>query len=83
MGLNRGHPLVGERIGVMIRANPDFISIDGTEGGINYGPGILADDLGLPSLPALCRTVEFLKRKGVKDRISVIISGGLYTPGHF
>lgn len=72
-----------KELAVLIRADPDFISIDGMEGGINYGPGILADDLGLPSLPALCRTVEFLKRKGVKDRISVIISGGLYTPGHF
>jgi glutamate synthase domain-containing protein 2 len=75
--------LLEKELEIMIRANPDFISIDGAEGGINFGPGILADDLGLPCLPALCRAVEFLKKKGVKDQISLIISGGLFTPGHF
>ena len=75
--------LLEEELTLIARANPDFISIDGAEAGINFSPGILADDLGLPTLPALCRTVEFLKREGLRDSISLIISGGLYTPGHF
>jgi len=72
-----------EELEIILRANPDFITIDGSEAGINFGPGILADDLGLPTLPALCRTVEFLKRKGLKEKISLIIGGGLFTPGDF
>lgn len=72
-----------EELEIILRANLDFITIDGSEGGINFGPGLLADDLGLPTLPALCRTVEFLKRKGLKEKIALIISGGLFTPGQF
>ncbi|MCL6589585.1 MAG: FMN-binding glutamate synthase family protein [Firmicutes bacterium] len=62
-------------------AGIDFLSIAGSEAGIHYGPGILADDMGLPTLPALCRAAAFLKKAGLKDKISLIISGGLYTPG--
>ncbi|MGE5558838.1 MAG: FMN-binding glutamate synthase family protein [Bacillota bacterium] len=68
---------------VFTGAGIDFLSVAGSESGINYGPAILADDTGLPTLPALCRTVRFLESRGLKGKISVIISGGLYTPGHF
>lgn len=63
-------------------AGIDFLSVAGAESGISFGPGIM-DDMGLPTLPALCRTVNFLKKKGLQRRISLIISGGLSTPGHF
>ena len=75
--------LLEEELEIILRANLDFIAIDGSEAGINYGPGILVDDFGLPTLPALCRTVEFLKRKGLTEKVSLIISGGLFTPGDF
>lgn len=64
-------------------AGIDFLTIDGKEAGINFGPGILTDDVGLPTLPALCRTVNFLKRAGLHKKISLIVSGGLVTPGQF
>lgn len=63
-------------------AGIDFLSVAGAESGINFGPGIM-DDMGLPTLPALCRTVNFLKKRSLQKRISLIISGGLSTPGHF
>ena len=62
-------------------AGIDFLHMAGGEAGINHGPGILADDVGLPTLPALCRAVAFLKQRGYQDKISLIISGGLVTPG--
>ncbi len=68
---------------IITAANIDFLTIDGAEAGINYGPGILADDVGLPTLPALSRTVSYLNGKGLKNKVSLIISGGLATPGHF
>lgn len=61
----------------------DFITIDGAEAGINYGPAVLADDTGLPTLPALCRTAAYLRKHGLTNRISLIVSGGLVTPGQF
>ena len=68
---------------IITKAGIDFLTIDGAEAGINYGPGLLEDDLGLPTLAALCRTVEFLRHAGLKGRVSLIISGGLFTPGQF
>ena len=70
-----------EELEIFVSAGIDFLSIAGGEAGINYGPGILADDVGLPTLPALCRTVAFLNQKGLKNKISIIVSGGLVTPG--
>jgi hypothetical protein len=41
------------------------------------------DDFGLPTLYALCRAADFLKQQGMKDKVSLIVSGGLFTPGDF
>lgn len=59
---------------------PDFITLDGAEGGTGAAPTSLADYMGLPiseSLPAL---VDKLKEYGLRDRIKVIASGKLVTP---
>jgi glutamate synthase domain-containing protein 2 len=68
---------------VAIQAGVDYIVVDGAEGGTHGGPTTLQDDVGLPTLFALSRAVEFLEENGVKDRTTVIASGGLTTPGHF
>ena len=65
------------------KAGVDFITIDGAEAGTHGGPPILQDDMGLPTLPALVRTVNFLEEKKAKERISILIGGGLTTPGQF
>ncbi|REJ32424.1 MAG: FMN-binding glutamate synthase family protein, partial [Bacillota bacterium] len=57
--------------------------VDGAEGATHGGPPILQDDLGLPTLHALARTVRYLEQAGAKDDVSIIASGGLVTPGHF
>ncbi|PRX30981.1 glutamate synthase domain-containing protein 2 [Orenia metallireducens] len=68
---------------IAVKAGIDFVVVDGAEGGTHGGPTTLEDDVGLPTLFALSRTVRFLERVEVKDRVSVIASGGLTTPGHF
>lgn len=68
---------------VAIEAGIDYVVIDGAEGGTHGGPTTLEDDVGLPTLHALARAVKFLEEKEVKDKVSVIASGGLTTPGHF
>ncbi|HYH03343.1 MAG TPA: FMN-binding glutamate synthase family protein [Bacillota bacterium] len=72
-----------KELALITAAGVDFLSIDGAEAGINFGPTILADSTGLPTLPALCRTKRFLKEQGLDRKVSLIISGGLVTPGHF
>lgn len=72
-----------QELAIFTGADIDFLSMAGGESGIHYGPGILADDVGLPTLPALCRTVSFLKQRNLQNKISLVVSGGLATPGHF
>lgn len=41
------------------------------------------DDAGLPTLPGLCRAVQFLNDQGLVGKVSLVVGGGLYTPGNF
>lgn len=67
---------------VAVKAKVDFISIDGAQSGTKGGAPILEDDFGLPTIFALSRAVRFLKKCGVKDRISLLSGGGYANPGH-
>ncbi|HEY8425050.1 MAG TPA: FMN-binding glutamate synthase family protein [Limnochordales bacterium] len=68
---------------IAIEAGVDYVVVDGAEAGTHGGATILEDDLGLPTIYALARTVRHLERRGVRRDISVIASGGLVTPGQF
>ncbi len=39
--------------------------------------------MGLPTFHSLVRAVDWLAENGLRDRFSLIITGGLATPGHF
>lgn len=67
---------------IAIEADVDFITVDGAEGGTHAAAPILEDDLGLPTLFAVSRAAKFLTKKGVKQHISLLATGGLVTPGH-
>lgn len=72
-----------QELKIMVDAGVDYIVVDGAEAGTHAGPTILQDDLGLPTLIALARTVNYLEDLGVRNRVSIIAGGGLTTPGHF
>ena len=72
-----------DELKIMVDAGVDYVVVDGAEAGTHAGPTILQDDLGLPTLIALARTSNYLEDLGVRDRVSIIASGGLTTPGHF
>jgi glutamate synthase domain-containing protein 2 len=59
---------------------PDFIAIDGGEGGSGAAPQALADHMGLSISEALPCAVDALLEAGIKDRIKVIAAGQLVTP---
>ncbi|WP_018131528.1 FMN-binding glutamate synthase family protein [Effusibacillus pohliae] len=79
--IGASHALEAE-LEIAIRAGVDFITVDGGQAGISEAAPILEDDFGLPTIYALSRSVQYLRKRGVKDRISLIISGGFSTPGH-
>lgn len=59
---------------------PDFLTIDGGEGGSGAAPQILADHMSLPIMEGLPRVVDALLESGLKERIRVVASGKLVTP---
>ena len=60
---------------------PDFITIDGGEGGTGAAPMPLMDLVGMPIRDALPRMVDLRDRYGLKERIRMIASGKLMMPG--
>ncbi|WP_306152454.1 FMN-binding glutamate synthase family protein [Roseovarius sp. MMSF_3281] len=59
---------------------PDFITIDGGEGGTGAAPMPLIDLVGMPIREALPRMVDLRDRYGLKERIRIIASGKLVNP---
>jgi len=58
---------------------PDFITVDGGEGGSGATYQELADSVGLPLKPALLIADDTLRRRGVRDRVKVFASGKLFS----
>ena len=58
---------------------PDFLVIDGGEGGSGAAPQTLMDHMSLPIAEALPRVIDSLLEAGLKDRVRVIASGKLVT----
>ena len=58
---------------------PDFLTIDGGEGGSGAAPQALADHMALSISEALPRIVDALIETGLRDRIKVVASGKLVT----
>lgn len=60
---------------------PDFIAVDGNEGGSGAAPLALADYVGMPLRDALIAMDNALRRHGLRDDITLIASGKIATGG--
>ncbi len=59
---------------------PDFLAIDGGEGGSGAAPQALADHMALSIDEALPRVVDALIESGLRQRVRLIAAGKLLTP---
>ena len=60
---------------------PDFITVDGAEGGTGAAPKPFLDQVGTPLLAALSTVQEILVDAGVRDRLKLCASGKLINAG--
>jgi glutamate synthase domain-containing protein 2 len=68
---------VKEDVKIAAKTGADGIVVDGSEGGTGAAPVMASTHLGIPTLPALVQAVRALEEMGVKEEISLIVSGGI------
>jgi glutamate synthase domain-containing protein 2 len=59
---------------------PDFISVDGGDGGSGAAPMPLMDSVGMPIRDSLPLVVDTFAAAGLRDRIKIVASGKLIIP---
>jgi glutamate synthase domain-containing protein 2 len=59
---------------------PDFITIDGGEGGSGAAPLVLASHMGLPLKQGLAMAHRTLKEHGMRDHVALFASGKIAKP---
>jgi glutamate synthase domain-containing protein 2 len=62
-----------------LESAPDFLVIDGGEGGTGAAPQALMDHMALPIAEALPRVVDALIEAGLRERVRVVAAGKLVT----
>lgn len=62
-----------------IESAPDFIIVDGSEGGTGASPQTLMEGVGLPLREALPQLVNTLIEQGLRERIKVVCAGKCIT----
>jgi glutamate synthase domain-containing protein 2 len=74
---------VEDDIDAALRIGVDYLILDGRGGGTGAAPLIFRDNISVPTLPALARARQHLDHRGVSGDVTLIITGGLRTPGDF
>jgi glutamate synthase domain-containing protein 2 len=59
---------------------PDFISVDGGEGGTGAAPLVLASHAGVPMKQGIAMVDWALRKHGVRDKVHLFSSGQIATP---
>lgn len=58
---------------------PDFITVDGAEGGTGAAPLEYTDYVGMPLLDALAFVSETLREHGIRNQVKILASGKIIT----
>ncbi len=59
---------------------PDWISVDGSEGGTGAAPKAFIDSVGMPLYPALKTVNDLLSKHGARDKLKLLAAGKLVSP---
>lgn len=68
---------VGDDVKIAAKAGADIIVVDGKQGGTGAAPDIVIEHAGLPTLPALLEADRSLRELGMKDKVNLVVSGGI------
>lgn len=63
----------------ILQIYPDFITVDGAEGGTGAAPPEFSDGVGMPLEPSIIFVNSTLKNYNVRDKVKVIASGKVLT----
>ena len=55
----------------------DFVELDGMQGSTGAGSAEVIDNVGIPTLPAIIEALEALDEIGARDKIQLVLMGGL------
>lgn len=55
----------------------DFVELDGMQGSTGAGSAEVIDNVGIPTLPAIIEAVEALEEIGARDKVQLVLMGGL------
>ena len=83
VGAKIGCGNVEDDVRILVEAGVDFIALDGFGGGTGATAAYVRDNVGIPIIAALPRAFKALMKMGVKDKISLIVSGGLRNSADF
>lgn len=61
----------------IVRANADFITIDGFRGGTGAAPRVIRDNAGIPVELAIASVDQHLRNEKIRHKITIIAGGGL------
>jgi len=67
---------------VQLNSYPDFITIDGGEGGTGAAPPEFSNFVGMPMLDALAFVDNALRGFGIRNQVKIIASGKIFTGFH-
>lgn len=65
----------------LVDGGVDFITVEGGDGATKGSAPILQDDFGVPSVFAITRAANFLRKNKLQDKVSLIAAGKMRTPG--
>lgn len=68
-------------LALVLDAGVDVIALDGGQATSHWSPAAIHDNFTLPTVFGLCRAARFLDKEKVRDRVSLLVSGGIETPG--
>ncbi len=68
---------IKEDVKIAAEAGADAITLDGMQGGTGAAPAIAIQHGGLPTIAALRPAIEGLEEIGMRDKVDLILSGGI------